>query len=1079
MALQGHTLIELKDIKTGDVRRIEDENMLTNALDYILNGNLCGHHNFPTDHPEMCFPIVRQLLGGIMLFPETISENAENIYPPTMPTAYGGSSTDAGEDTRMGTYNITESGEMPGGYKHVWDFATSQGNGNISCVCLTHRIAGNGLFNALANMYYCEGFSSTSYPASEDERNNENDKTTRLFGVSQVVDYDGYRPITVGYDGEAIRVLRWDIVTEGTGINSERNNVPPFTKYDELGSFVAEKVIGQTGEGNNIYAFTNNYYFEKLSDGKYHGYCHATNSSGDAVIYTMTIDPSNWTMVEGSFTIPGKQIFALSVRAGVNPNADLYNGGYDFYYKFYSAIRGNYLYVLSSNLTQIYKINLNNTNRVTALAIPFRLQGYFHMRYNPVSQFIDLYCANIQSDGKYRYGCILKDDTIAVGTRSSSYGYNNSSRYFTCEYGNTQYKEPLLGVAGEKRFSNGVCDYSEKHVFLGYIASINNIATFVKTAAQTMKITYTITETEDVTLASIIISDNPTKTLYVAGETLDLTGMKVIAIYSDGVRTDVTSDCLSAPAEGTQLLDTSLDEISVYYTENGITRYATIPITVYELLSIAVVKQPTKVSYYSDDLLNLSGTQIQAYFSDGTDANVTDDCVFTPANGSTLSAATHFVSVEYTRGLVKKIATIPITVTQVVLESIAVTESPKTSYTPGEQLDLSGMVITASYNSGKTANVTNNVTTVPADGTTLSTEGTQNVVITYSENGITKTTTIQIYVTEEVVLASIAVTAMPTKTEYVQDNTLDLTGIEVTATYTDGTTQGVTSSCVFDPQNGDSLDTVGTQIVTVGYTENGVTKTTSFNVTVTEKPAVEIVPFSTGTDAQIAAMAQALRDGVITVEDTGWAVGDTRSVSLSAKNSSNFGNHAAQTQTLVILNIGGKTLANGDECSFVVGLKNMLANGTSGEGFGMNASNTNAGGWNACRVRTGCNEDFPDMLPEDLLPAFAEFKNITADGSGATTVESTDLFALASEKEIFGSTSYANATAEVGNSQFDYYKTSANRVKKWGDSGSSNAWWERSPLSGDSNHFCCVNSSGRALCNNAGSTSGLAPFGCF
>lgn len=1073
--LKGHTLIELKDVATGEVRQFEDENMLTNALDYILNGNLCGHHNFPTDHPELCFPIVRQLLGGIMLFPETISENAESIYPPTMPTGYGGSSTDASDDTRMGTYNLTESGEVVGGYKHVWDFTTAQGNGNISCVCLTHRIAGNGLFNNLANMYYCEGFTTTSYNASEDEQNDENDKTTRLFGVSQVVDFDGYRPITVGYDGEAIRVLRWDIVTEGTGINSERNNVPPFTKYDELGSFVAETVIGQTSSGENIYAFTNNYYFEKLSDGKYHGYCHPTNTTGDAIIYTMTIDPSNWTMTEGAFTVSGKQILALSARAGRNPSEDLSDYNYDFFYKFYSAIRGSYLYVLNNNLTEIYKINLNNTSRVTTITLPFRLRGYYHMRYNPVSQFIDIYCADVQSDGKYRYGCILKDDTIAVGSRDTSYGYgssieNTNSRYFTCAYGNTQYKEPLLGVAGQKYFNYGVRDYSEKHVFLGYLASINNISTFVKSAAQTMKITYTITETEDVTLASIIITANPTKTTFVAGEQLDLTGMQVTAVYSDGVRKDVTNDCLSTPAAGTQLLDTSLDEVSVYYTEDGITRYATIPITVYELLSIAVVKQPTKVAYYSGDALNLSGVQVQAYFSDGSDEDVTEDCTYTPADGTTLTAAQRFVSVEYARGLVKKIETIPITVTQVVLESIAITTAPKTSYEPGDQLDLSGMVVTASYNSGTTANVTNNVTTVPANGTTLSTEGTQNVVVTYSENGVTKTTTLQIYVTEEVALASIAVTTPPTKTSYVQGNTLDLTGIVVTATYTDGTTLGVTNSCVFQPDDGDELETAGTQVVTVSYTESGVTKTTAFNVAVEEKPDVEIVPFSTGTDAQIAAMIDAAQAGSIDLQqDGGWAVGDTRTISISAFTGGGNVSHAAQDIDIVITSFD-EYMNSGNVMQF--DFKDELASGNR-----MNSSNTNQGGYGQSEMKTTTLPALVNALPTWMQERLIEFSVLAAVGQGSATIETVtgNKLALRSEIEVFGKTSYSNAGE--GTAIPYYSQTQANRVKKRGHTGSSSNWWERSP--DGNNLFCDVSRDGNATYDSANNEFGLAPFGCF
>lgn len=241
---------------------------------------------------------------------------------------------------------------------------------------------------------------------------------------------------------------------------------------------------------------------------------------------------------------------------------------------------------------------------------------------------------------------------------------------------------------------------------------------------------------------------------------------------------------------------------------------------------------------------------------------------------------------------------------------------------------------------------------------------------------------------------------------------------------------------------------------------------------------VEIVPWADGTNAQIAAMAQALRDGTISIEDTGWEVGQERTVQLSAIESENFGNHAEQTQTLVILHKGGKLLENGNECSFVVGLKDCLAKGNSREGFGMNESDTNLGGWDGCRMRTGCNDDFIKMIPQYLRPAFAKFQNITADGVGETTKTSIDLFALPAEKEVFGTNIYASSTAESELFQFEYYATYNNRIKKAGNNGAQIGWWERSPSAKEDTKFCIVYSQGEDNHYDATFESGLSPFGC-
>ena len=242
-----------------------------------------------------------------------------------------------------------------------------------------------------------------------------------------------------------------------------------------------------------------------------------------------------------------------------------------------------------------------------------------------------------------------------------------------------------------------------------------------------------------------------------------------------------------------------------------------------------------------------------------------------------------------------------------------------------------------------------------------------------------------------------------------------------------------------------------------------------------------IVTWAGGTDEQIVAMVNAHYDGKIDLTKY-WSVGDERIVSLSAMSATGVGeSHVAQNVTMVLMNASGKELTTpiGDkaECAFIVGQKNMLANGTSREGGYMNSSITNSGGWNGCARRTWCNNVYRNAIPETLRPIFKQHKNITANGSSTSTTTSDDYFALPAEKEVFGSTSYANSTAETNLKQFEYYKTSSNRVKKAGDSGSASYWWERSPFSGSDAGFCIVVSDGSAISNDASGTRGLAPFG--
>lgn len=81
-----------------------------------------------------------------------------------------------------------------------------------------------------------------------------------------------------------------------------------------------------------------------------------------------------------------------------------------------------------------------------------------------------------------------------------------------------------------------------------------------------------------------------------------------------------------------------------------------------------------------------------------------------------------------------------------VLESIAITTMPaKTIYNVGDMLDLSGLVITATDNYNTSAPAIG-YTTTPANSSTLDTEGTVSITVSYTKNTVTKTTTFNVQV---------------------------------------------------------------------------------------------------------------------------------------------------------------------------------------------------------------------------------------------------------------------------------------------------------------------------------------------
>lgn len=229
-------------------------------------------------------------------------------------------------------------------------------------------------------------------------------------------------------------------------------------------------------------------------------------------------------------------------------------------------------------------------------------------------------------------------------------------------------------------------------------------------------------------------------------------------------------------------------------------------------------------------------------------------------------------------------------------------------------------------------------------------------------------------------------------------------------------------------------------------------------------------------------MVEAADAGLINLSDY-WAVGDERTVSLSAMAATGVGeSHAAQTATLVLMDktctgftfatatSGGKT-----KPSFIVGLKNSLA-----EAGYMNQRRTNVNGWSGGERRAWCNNVFRMAIPSGLRGIFKQFKWKQGQGgvNSSGLLETTDYFGFAPEKAVFGSNTYSFTDEAALYSQWAWYQTSANRIKKLGESGSANNWWECSPNSGNSKRFCDVDSGGYASNYYASISRGLAPFGC-
>ena len=242
------------------------------------------------------------------------------------------------------------------------------------------------------------------------------------------------------------------------------------------------------------------------------------------------------------------------------------------------------------------------------------------------------------------------------------------------------------------------------------------------------------------------------------------------------------------------------------------------------LTGILVTTAPSNTSYIEGQNFDSSGMKVTATYNDGTSKEITD---YTITDGNNLTLGKTSVIISYTENGITKTATQAIRVVAKTLTGIKVTTAPSdTSYIEGQNFDSAGMKVTATYDNGDTKEITNYTIT---NGNNLEL-GTTSVIISYTENGVTKTTTQLINVVAKK-LTGIAVTTAPSNTSYIEGQNFDASGMKVTATYDNGTSKEITDYTIKD---GNNLS-LGKTSVTISYTENGITKTTTQNITVTEK----------------------------------------------------------------------------------------------------------------------------------------------------------------------------------------------------------------------------------------------------
>ena len=275
--LKGKAIIELKNAVTGEVEKYEDENMVTKAIpdffSHNIEGLLFNMNGSPNDLNGNMIPLCKNGIGGILLFADPLVED-ENVYyaPSANPcTGYASNDVDSTANVMRGSLNLTESIKLDKGYKFVWDFATSQANGTISAVALTHKWGGIG--------YMGDTYDNTNKRWHMKSMGVDANATIRTAYINAVeVNFTGNYMITIGLNTSneiVIQKIRKAYRTVGLNDTMIDNQIIIMEENK-----ITPTIFIMSNPSNN----SGNYDFFDGKDGYWYGFWHDANSSGNAVV---------------------------------------------------------------------------------------------------------------------------------------------------------------------------------------------------------------------------------------------------------------------------------------------------------------------------------------------------------------------------------------------------------------------------------------------------------------------------------------------------------------------------------------------------------------------------------------------------------------------------------------------------------------------------------------------------------------------------------------------------------------------------------------------------------------------------
>ena len=320
---------------------------------------------------------------------------------------------------------------------------------------------------------------------------------------------------------------------------------------------------------------------------------------------------------------------------------------------------------------------------------------------------------------------------------------------------------------------------------------------------------------------TISVKNNPTKTNYEHGDTIDLTGGIITVNYTDSTSEDIDMTDPKVGITTGNTADINTNYVGISY--DG--KQTSFNITVTDPVDTLVVDTPiTKTEYSHGENIDFSSLKLKAtkrsgatevLTSSSSDLSISENTAdinsskFTafPDDGTGITKGTQKITFSYKGKSVDGTIVVNDTV-----DTVELTNQPtKQVYKYGESLDLTGTKLKINFGSGNTSIINlpdGNAVVSAYSSATIGTK--QNLTVTYGGKTAVKTIDVEVY--NYIDSASIT---PPNKVEYSYNTDLDLTGASMQLIWKNS---NVTSVAITDSMiSGYNKATEGKQTITVTY----------------------------------------------------------------------------------------------------------------------------------------------------------------------------------------------------------------------------------------------------------------------